>query len=90
MALQSAKKEAMGVVSLTEDGRRIVCDGSGVDGSGCRATACPPVALLPALSLPGERQSAEGWLFVANREGWRHYCPLCAAKSLAGLSVGTT
>lgn len=73
-------------MSLTQDGQLILCDGEE-----CEATARLPVALRPELPLPGEQgmQTAAGWLFVGNREAWKHFCPRCACSYLRILSPPT-
>ena len=64
-------------------GRYVACEGVG-----CLARAEVPIALHPILG--GVRTSSseriEGWLFVANRGVWHHYCHNCLPSYLASLA----
>jgi hypothetical protein len=65
-------------MSVSEIGKRILCDGEG-----CQAVASPPIALRAQLHSPDpELPTAEGWLFITGRGSSRHFCPRCALHSL--------
>lgn len=72
-------------MSFTDDRRRVRCDGDG-----CAAEAGLPVALRRALSGGGRAPETGGWLFAADRGGWRHFCPNCAARHLQALGVSAS
>lgn len=59
-------------MSLSPDGRYIICDGEG-----CLAWAAVPVALRPLLGPDRTTAQSNGWLFVARRGKQRHFCPDC-------------
>ena len=70
------------MMSLTHDGQRVICDGDG-----CKAEAGVPVALRPRLSrdMP-PATPINGWLFLADRSGCRHFCPRCLHQALGRLT----
>ena len=55
-------------------GRFIHCDGEG-----CDASAAMPIGLRSELAPAenGRRSAVDGWLFVTNKSGSRHFCPIC-------------
>jgi|GEM_PF-1089227 len=59
-------------MSLSADGRYIICDGAA-----CSARASVPVALRPLLGPEKTTAQSNGWLFAARRGRQRHYCPAC-------------
>ncbi|MGI4788333.1 MAG: hypothetical protein ACRYFS_05730 [Janthinobacterium lividum] len=67
-------------MSLSADGRQIICDGAE-----CFARAAVPVALRPLLGPDRTAAQSNGWLFAARRGEWRHYCPNCLSLHLEHL-----
>ena len=65
-------------MSLSADGQTIHCDGAG-----CDAAVRAPVALRSAPA-----PTVDGWLFVASRDRWSHYCPRCVRPYLRALASG--
>ncbi len=68
-------------MSVSVNGRHVTCDGAG-----CLEQADVPIALRPLLSRDKATERINGWLFVARRGEWRHYCPACTALYLASHS----
>lgn len=75
-----------GLMSITRDGQRVICNGEG-----CQAEAWLPVALRPVLSEMAQYSDLgiHGWLFVDGRAGRHHFCPRCSLQYLGGLSQGS-
>ncbi len=67
-------------MSLTPDGRMLICDGAS-----CAATTRFPVALR-SLLCPTEPSEASGWLCVIGRDHDLHFCLACAARYLNTIS----
>ena len=59
-------------MSLSAEGRFIICDGEG-----CSSRAAVPVDLRPLLGPDRTTAQSNGWLFVARRGKQRHFCPDC-------------
>lgn len=70
-------------MSLSVNGRQVLCDGEG-----CRARADVPIGLRPMLTpdRTAEAGRIDGWLFTASQGEWRHYCPDCLTLYLESLN----
>lgn len=69
-------------MSVSTNGRQVVCDGAG-----CSARADVPIALRPLLGDDRAAERIGGWLFAARRGQWRHYCPACLPRYLDTLDT---
>jgi len=68
-------------MSLSLNGQHVMCDGIG-----CLARADAPIALRSKLGHARATEEIDGWLFVAKRGQWHHYCPNCLPLHLESLS----